>query len=64
VFHSLEFRKDTSGISAKFAMQSESGPSLGTLDCLFAQVQTPADITVGQWQSIVGSTIELETPAQ
>lgn len=65
VLHSLEFRKQTqAGISAIFEMQSETGSVLGVLDCLFVQSQTPADITVSQWLSIVGSNIELETPTQ
>ena len=65
VLHSLEFRKQNqAGISAIFEMQSETGSVLGVLDCLFMQSQTPADITVSQWLSIVGSNIELETSTQ
>ena len=65
VIHSLEFRKQTqSGVSAIFEMQSDTGSVLGVLDCLFVQSQSPGDITMGQWQSIVGSNLELEIPTQ
>src|SRR5206468_5987202 len=62
VVHSLEFKKQNqSGISAVFEMQSDTGAVLGVLDCVFVQSQTPADISVAQWQSIVGSNIGLES---
>jgi hypothetical protein len=65
VGYSLGFRKQSqTGVSAIFELQSDAGAAVGMLECLFAQSQTPADITVGQFRAIVGSNIELETPPQ
>jgi hypothetical protein len=60
--HTLEFRKDPQAIIATFNMESDSGASLGSLQCSFSQAQTPGDIAVARWISISGSTISLETP--
>jgi hypothetical protein len=61
----LEFKKDSAAsITAVFEMRSDSGRSLGQLQCAFQQTQTPADVTVSRWASIAGSTIALETPGQ
>jgi hypothetical protein len=60
--HSLEFRKDAQAVVATFNMESDSGSTVGSLQCSFPQTQSPADITVGRWASIVGPAISLETP--
>lgn len=63
--HTLEFRKQSPAVvSAVFEMQNDAGQSLGTLQCFFQQAQTPADITVGRWTSIVNSSLSLEVPAK
>ena len=63
--HTLEFRKQSpSVVSAVFELQNDAGQSLGTLQCFFQQAQTPADITVGRWTSIVNSNLSLEVPAK
>jgi hypothetical protein len=65
IVQTLEFKKDAqASISAVFELQSDSGRSLGMLQCSFQQTQTPADVTVARWASIAGSTIALEIPAQ
>ena len=59
--YSLEFKKDRpSVISALFDVQNENGRALGVLQCDFPQSQTPADVTVSRWISVVGKHIELE----
>jgi hypothetical protein len=60
----LEFRKDAQSVVAVFGMESDSGSALGSLQCSFPFSQTPADITVARWLSIVGSSITLESPGQ
>jgi len=62
--HSLEFRKDGQSVVAVFGLESDSGSVLGSLQCFFPQSQTPADVTVARWLSIVGSSIALESPGQ
>src|SRR5262245_4966767 len=52
-------KQASSGISVSFDMESSSG-RIGGLQCYFPQIQTPADVTVGQWNSIVGSNIVIE----
>jgi hypothetical protein len=62
--HTLEFRKDPQSVVAVFGLEGDSGSALGSLQCFFSQSQTPADVTVARWLSIVGSSIALESPAQ
>jgi hypothetical protein len=65
IVQTLEFKKESAAtITAVFEMQSDSGRSLGVLQCAFQQTQTPADVSVARWASIAGSTISLEIPAQ
>jgi hypothetical protein len=65
IIYSLEFKKEAqSGTSAIFGMEDDSGKSLGTLQCVFSKSVTPADITIGMWQSVVGSNVALETPGR
>jgi hypothetical protein len=64
IIHSLEFRKDPQAIVATFNIEGDSGSNLGSLQCSFSQVQTPAEIAVARWLSIAGSTISLETPSR
>jgi hypothetical protein len=63
VLYTVAFRKDVqSAPSAVFEMQNDAGSFLGKLECFFPQNQTPADVTVGRWISIVGAHIELDVP--
>ena len=62
--HTLEFRKDAQSVVAVFGLESDSGAALGSLQCSFSQSQTPADVTVARWLSIVGSSIALESSGQ
>jgi hypothetical protein len=65
IVQTLEFKKESAAsITAVFEMQSDSGRSLGVLQCSFQQTQTPADVAVERWASIAGSTIALEIPRQ
>jgi hypothetical protein len=58
--YTLAFQKQaSSGISVSFDIEGSSG-RIGRVECYFPQSQTPADVTVGQWSSIVGSTIVIE----
>src|SRR5262249_9173865 len=59
ILYWVEFRKDAA-TSAVFEMENSSRAHLGTLQCYFPQSQSPADITVGRWQSIAGRTIAIE----
>lgn len=56
--YTLSFRKDTA-VSGIFEIQGDSGMVAATLECYFPQSQTPADLTIGRWLSIVGKQIEL-----
>ena len=59
--YSLGFRKDLqSAMSSIFEIQADIGVVAGTLQCFFPQSQTPADLTIGRWISIVGKQIELD----
>jgi hypothetical protein len=59
--YSLAFRKDLQSVTSSiFEIQGDNGTVAGTLECYFPQNQTPADLTVGRWVSIVGKQIELE----
>jgi hypothetical protein len=59
--YSLEFRKDLqSATSSIVEIQSDNGIVVGTLQCYFPQSQTPADLTIARWVSIVGKQIELD----
>jgi hypothetical protein len=58
--YTLAFQKQaSSGISVSFDIENSNG-RIGSLQCYFPQSQTPADVTVGQWNSIVGSNIVIE----
>jgi hypothetical protein len=58
---SLSFRKDLqSAMSSVFEIQGANGNGIGTLQCYFPQSQTPADLTVKRWFSIVGKNIDLQ----
>ena len=57
----LEFRKDLqSATSSVFEIQGDNGFVAATLQCYFPQSQTPADLTISRWLSIVGKQIELD----
>jgi len=59
--YTLGFQKQvSSGISVSFDMDSSGSGRIGSLQCYFPQSQTPADVTVGQWNSIVGSNVVIE----
>jgi hypothetical protein len=59
--YSLGFRKDLqSATSSIFEIQDDGGAVVATLQCYFPQSQTPADLTIGRWLSIVGKQIELD----
>jgi hypothetical protein len=59
--YTLGFQKQaSSGISLSFDMESSGSGRIGSLQCYFPHSQTPADVTVGQWNSIVGSNIVIE----
>jgi hypothetical protein len=60
--YTLGFQKQaSSGISVSFDMENSDSGRIGSLQCYFPKTQTPADVTVGQWNSIVGSNIVIET---
>jgi hypothetical protein len=52
-------KRGSSGISVSFDADGSAG-RIGSLQCYFPQSQTPADVTVRQWNAIVGSNIVLE----
>ena len=61
VLYTLAFRKEVqSAISAVFEMENSAAVRLGTLQCYFPTSQTPADVSVSRWLSIVGTRIALE----
>lgn len=61
ILFTLGFQKRAaSGISVTFDVDSSSNGTVGSLQCYFPQSQTPADVTAGQWNSIVGSNIAIE----
>jgi hypothetical protein len=58
---SLSFRKDLqSAMTSVFEVQGANGNAAGTLQCYFPQSQTPSDIIVTRWLSIVGKSIQLQ----
>jgi hypothetical protein len=58
--YTLGFQKPAAtGINVSFEIES-SGTRVGSLQCYFRQSQTPADVTVGLWNSIVGPNIVIE----
>lgn len=64
VLYSLAFRKELqAAATVVFEMENEMGFLLGTLECYFPQNQTPADVAVERWVSIVGRNIELDVPS-
>jgi hypothetical protein len=62
--YSIGFRKEVQSTSAAVEIQAESGAAVGVLQCFFAKSQSPSDITVSMWLSVVGQTVEFEVPAQ
>src|SRR5262249_24546037 len=59
--YTLGFQKQaSSGVSVSFDMEGSDSGRIGSLQCYFPKTQTPADVTVGQWNSIVGSNIVIE----
>jgi len=52
-------KRASSGISVSFDVDGGNG-RIGSLQCYFPQSQTPADVTVRQWNAIVGSSIAIE----
>jgi hypothetical protein len=59
VLYTVGFQKPAaSGISVSF--DADGSGRIGSLKCYFPQSQTPAEITIRQWNSIVGSNIVLE----
>jgi len=62
--YTLGFQKPAAtGITVSFEIEGSVG-RIGSLQCYFRQSQTPADVTVGQWNSIVGSNIVIEARRQ
>src|SRR5262245_48195496 len=58
--YTLAFQKQaSSGMSVSFDIEGSSG-RIGSVQCYFPQSQTPADVTVDQWNAIVGSSIVIE----
>jgi hypothetical protein len=58
--YTLAFQKQaSSGMSVSFDIEGSSG-RVGSVQCYFPQSQTPSDVTVDQWNSIVGSNIVIE----
>jgi len=59
--YTLSFRKDVQmAVSSIFEIQGDSGTVAATLECYFPQSQTPADLTIGRWLSIVGKLVRLD----
>ncbi len=59
---SLGFSKNAQSIiSAVFTIETFMGGRIGTLQCFFPDAQTPAELTVDRWSSIVGKHISIET---
>jgi hypothetical protein len=62
---SLGFSKNAQSlVSAVFTVQALTGSPIATLQCYFPQSQTPDEITVERWTSIVGRHITLENRRQ
>jgi hypothetical protein len=53
-------KRSSSGISVSFDIDSSGNGPVGNLQCYLPQSQTPTDVTVGHWSSIVGSNIVIE----
>lgn len=57
----LTFRKNIQSVtSAVFDMENSGGTHLGSLECFFPKAQTPSDITVERFESIVGPHLRIE----
>ena len=58
---SIGFRKDLKSVtSAIFSIEDLTGALVGTLECRFPRSETPSDITIQQWQSVVGHSVAIE----
>ena len=58
---SLGFSKGLKSVtSAIFSIEDLAGARIGTLECRFPRSETPSDITVQQWQSVVGRHLAIE----
>src|SRR5262249_8258526 len=51
--YSLGLRKDLQSTTSSVFEIQDNGVVIATLRCYFAQSQTPADLTIGRWLSIV-----------
>ena len=61
VVYTLRFTQNRqSPTTAIFAVESDTGQTLGSLQCTFQQGQTAADIKVENWQSIVGTHVQIQ----
>jgi hypothetical protein len=58
---SLGFSKGLKSVtSAIFSIEDLSGALIGTLECRFPRSETPSEITIQQWQSVVGRHVAIE----
>jgi hypothetical protein len=61
IVYTLRFTQNRqSPTTAIFAVESDTGQSLGSLQCTFPQGQAAADIKVENWQSIVGTHVQIQ----
>jgi hypothetical protein len=59
--YSLSFRKDLrSATSGIFDIESGNGLMVATMECYFPRSQTPAELTVNRWLSVVGTHVAIE----
>jgi hypothetical protein len=58
---SLGFSKGLKSVtSAIFSIEDLTGARIGSLECRFPRSETPSDITIQQWQSVVGRHLAIE----
>jgi hypothetical protein len=58
---SLGFSKSLKSVtSAIFSIEDLTGARIGTLECRFPRSETPSDVTIQQWQSVVGRHVAIE----
>jgi hypothetical protein len=61
LLYSLSFRKDLrSATSAIFEIENGNGLMVATMLCYFPGTQTPAELTVNRWISVVGTHVAID----
>lgn len=61
LLYSLSFRKDLrSATSGIFEIENGNGLMVATMQCYFPQSQTPSELTVNHWISVVGMLVAIE----